>query len=500
VGGGTAGWMAAAALSFAMPKDFCEIVVVESDEIGTVGVGEATIPLIMLYNRLLGINEPEFVKKTQATFKLGIQFVNWSKIGHTYFHPFGAYGSDFGFVPFHQYWLRMRSLGEETNLDDYALTSSAARRGKFDVPNAAARNANGVFSTYSYAYHFDASLYAKFLRAYAEQRGAKRVEGKIVDVKLRAEDGFVESVKLENGESLAGDLFVDCSGFRGLLIEQALKVGYEDWSHWLPCDRAYAVPCESVGEPTPFTRSTARKAGWQWRIPLQHRVGNGHVYCSKFLSDDEAAETLLSNLDGKALASPRPLRFTTGRRKKFWHKNCVALGLASGFLEPLESTSIHLIQTGITRLLTFFPDLDFNSTVIDEYNRQSVFEYERVRDFIILHYKATQREDSPLWSYCKAMDIPDTLKYKMELFRTHGRLTYLGVDLFQAASWLAVLTGQNVWPERYEPLTDAYDLGEVRQLLANMRGAIARTVDAMPTHQQFIDRNCKAEPLVMQKA
>jgi tryptophan halogenase len=493
VGGGSSGWMAAAAFSFAMRRDFCEIVVVESDEIGIVGVGEATIPLIMLYNRLLGLDEADFVRFTQATFKLGIQFVNWGKQGHTYFHPFGRYGGEYGMVPFHQYWLKMRDHGETTDLDDYALTACAARAGKFDNP-AGTPPPNSPFSTYAYAYHFDASLYGKYLRAYAERRGVRRIEGKIVDVHLRGEDGFIESVQLESGQRIAADLFIDCSGFRALLIEQTLRTGFEDWSHWLPCNRALAVPCESVERLTPFTRSTAHKAGWQWRIPLQHRIGNGHVYCSEFTSDDEAADTLMNGLDGKALAPPRPLRFTTGRRRKFWNRNCVALGLASGFLEPLESTSIHLVQTGITRLLNYFPDRDFNPVVIEQYNREAIAEYERIRDFLILHYNATERDDTPFWNYCRTMSIPETLQYKIDLFRTHGRIVYLGTDLFQGASWLAVMTGQGIWPERHEPLADAVEIGEVRRLLAGVRAGIRQTVERMPSQREYINKYCRAEP------
>jgi len=493
VGGGTAGWMAAASLSAILRKDNCEIVLVESNEIGTVGVGEATFPTIMLFNRMLNLDEDDFIRKAQATFKLGIQFVNWKHIGHSYFHPFGQYGGDFGVVPFHQHWLKLRALGEAPNLDDYALAASAARNGRFDRP--APQTAPPVFSTFSYAYQLDATLYAKYLRGYAEQRGVKRIEGKIVDVRLRGTDGFIESLLLESGVSIEGELYLDCSGFRGLLIEQSLKTGFEDWRHWLPCDRAVAVPCESVPAMTPFTRATAREAGWQWRIPLQHRIGNGYVYSSDAISDDEAAAKLMANLDGKPRAEPRLLRITTGRRKKAWNKNCVALGLAGGFIEPLESTSIHLIQTGITKLLTTFPDRTFDPLTIDEYNRKVALEYERVRDFIILHYHATEREDTPFWSYCKHMSVPETLQRRMDIFRGYGRLALDADDLFKAASWLAVMIGQGVEPQRYDPLTDTFDLDAMRSVMANMRDVIRRTVQSMPTHEAYIARHCRAEAM-----
>lgn len=489
VGGGTAGWMAAAALSTILRRDQCKIVLVESDEIGTVGVGEATIPIIMLFNRLLGLDENEFVRKTQGTFKLGIQFVNWTWLGHAYFHPFGKYGGDFGSVPFHQHWLKLRALGEATSLDDYALSAIAARNGRFDRPNA---DPNSVFSTYSYAYHFDASLYAKFLRGYAEQRGVERIEGKVVDVRLRGADGFIEFLQLANGAQIDGEFFFDCSGFRGLLIEQMLKTGFEDWGHWLPCDRAVTVPCENAPVLTPYTRATAREAGWQWRIPLQHRIGNGYVYSSRATSDDEAAATLLANLDGKARAEPRLIRIATGRRKKAWNKNCVALGLAGGFIEPLESTSIHLIQTGITKLLTMFPDRDFDALTMDEYNRKVTQEYERIRDFIILHYHATEREDTEFWSYCKHMSVPETLQRRMDIFRGYGRLALDTDDLFKEASWLAVLLGQGVEPKRYDPLTDSFDLASMRSVMSNIRSVIRGTVERMPAHKDFIDRYCAA--------
>jgi tryptophan halogenase len=488
VGGGTAGWMAAAALSHALPRSLCSITLVESAEIGTVGVGEATIPPIRLFNQVLGIDEHDFVRSTQATFKLGIQFVDWTRLGSRYFHQFGTHGVDFDMVPLHQHWLKLKLAGEETPLEDYSMAWAAAARGKFMPPATDPRSA---LSTYLHAYHFDASLYAAYLRRYAEAKGVTRVEGKIVDVVLRGEDGFIERVKLGDEASVEADLFLDCSGFRGLLIEQALKAGYENWSHWLPCDRALAVPSEQ-GELTPYTRSTALEAGWQWRIPLQHRVGNGYVYCSQFIGDDAAAARLLGNLETKPLMDPKPLRFVTGHRRKFWDKNCVAVGLSGGFLEPLESTSIHMIQTAITKLLELFPDRDFDPLVIQEYNKRTQIEYDRVRDFLVLHYHAIERDDAPLWQYTRTMPIPETLAYKMEHFRRYGRFVSEGYELFHTPSWLAVYIGQNVLPKRYDPLADARDVNEVRQRLAAIRRVIVSAAESMPTQREYIERYCKA--------
>jgi tryptophan 7-halogenase len=489
-GGGTAGWMAAAALSRALRPELTRITLVESDEIGTVGVGEATIPVIQTFNQILGIDELEFVRETQGTFKLGIEFVDWLRIGERYLHPFGRYGDDFGMTPFHQQWLRARAFGHDIALADYSLNTVAAYGRRFDRPG---QGSPPVFSTYSYAYHFDASLYGRYLRRYAEARGVERVEGRIVDVGLRGEDGFIERLTLADGRQLDGDLFIDCTGFRALLIGQSLGFGYEDWSRWLPCDRALAVPTRRIEDPLPYTRSTARSAGWQWRIPLQHRTGNGYVYSSRFLSDDEAKATLLANLDGDPLDDPRPLRFTAGRRSQGWARNCIALGLASGFLEPLESTSIHLIQTGIAKLLTLFPDLAFDPVVVDEYNRQVREEIDSIRDFLILHYHATERDDSDFWKYCRTMAIPDTLATKIEMFRSTGRILERGYDLFHTASWIAVMLGQGIDPQRYDPLVDAVPAREAAAVLSGIRTVIARTAEAMPTHQQFIDRNCRAD-------
>jgi tryptophan halogenase len=489
VGGGTAGWMSATALATVLRGRYA-IELVESDEIGIIGVGEATIPMIQRFNQTLGIDENDFLKATQGTFKLGVEFVNWGKQGDRYMHGFGALGQDMLSVRFDQYWQKMRRLGRARDLEAYSITRMAAKANKFmparpDMPNS-------PISGIAHAYHFDASLYARYLRGVAEQRGVRRTEGMIVGVSQRPSDGHVDAIVLEDGRRVEGDLFIDCSGFRGLLIEGALKTGYEDWTGWLPCDRALAVPCESAAELLPYTRSTAHMAGWQWRIPLQHRIGNGHVYCSDFLSDAAAAETLLANLDGKPLAEPRLIRFTTGMRKQGWNKNVVAIGLASGFLEPIESTSIHLIQSAIARLIEFFPSAGFEPLEIAEYNRQSRFEYERIRDFIVLHYKLNQRDDSAFWKACAAMPIPDTLAAKMALFRERGRIVRTDNELFAEAGWLQVLYGQNMVVEGYHPLVDLVPEAALVEYLDSISDVIAKCVDAMPGHAAYIAQFCKA--------
>ena len=489
VGGGTAGWMTAAALSRFMGEAL-QIRLIESDEISTVGVGEATIPQIKLFNQALGIDEDDFMRQTQGSFKLGIQFVDWWRKGATYVHAFGALGRDHGLLPFHQYWLRQRARGKAAPLHAYSLNATAALDNKFmraiDAPNS-------PLSGIAHAFHFDAGLYARYLRSYAEARGVQRVEGKIVHTELREADGYVAAVRMESGERIAGDLFVDCSGFRGLLIEQALKTGFEDWSRWLPCDRALAVPCASSGEFTPYTRSTAREAGWQWRIPLQHRTGNGYVYCSQFIDDETAKATLLANLDGPALAEPRPLKFVAGKRRKVWNRNCVAIGLSSGFLEPLESTSIHMIQTGIARLLSYFPTQRFDPVDIDEYNRQSDFEYERIRDFLILHYKATEREDTPFWRRCRDMEIPPELARRIELFRSHGRFHRIADELFAEPGWVQVMLGQGIVPRDHHPMADALGEPELDAFLDDIRVVVRKAADYMPKQAEFIARHCAAQ-------
>jgi tryptophan halogenase len=487
VGGGSAGWMTAAALSNALQQG-CEITLIESEEIGTVGVGEATIPTIRMFNRTLGIDESEFVKATQGSFKLGIQFVDWARLGHRYFHPFGSFGRPYDISDIHQHWVAARQNGHSGSLDDVCMAWQAAAAGKFAYPSQDPRS---VLSTFDYAYHFDAGLYAAFLRKYAEARGAMRVEGKVASVELHGETGFVESVTLEDASVHAADLFIDCSGFRGLLIEGALHTGYEDWTHWLPCDRAMAVPCSSTPDFTPYTRSTARPAGWQWRIPLQHRTGNGYVYSSQQIGDQQAADFLLANLDGTALADPRPLRFVTGRRKQSWNRNVVAVGLSSGFMEPLESTSLHLIQANIAKILAFFPTRDFDPLVTEEFNRVAINETERIRDFLILHYKLTQRDDSELWRYCAAMEIPDSLQFKIDHFRRFGRLIAKDMDLFGPASWTAVHIGQFNIPEATDPLL-RYRSADGAAWLGKLHAAMVAEAGRMPSHQQFIDAHCKA--------
>ncbi len=487
VGGGTAGWMTAAALANAIQTG-CTITLVESEEIGTVGVGEATIPPIRTFNEALGIAENDFVRATQGSFKLGIEFVGWGAQESRYFHPFGTYGRNFDMLPLHQHWLAAYRNGNAPELQDLCMAWAAARRGKFDRPSADQRS---VLSTYEYAYHFDAGLYARFLRSYAEARGVVRIEGKVASVQLDSMSGFVSGVTMADGGAILGDLFVDCSGFRGLLIEGALQTGYQDWSHWLPCDRALAVPCARAGAFTPYTRSTAREAGWQWRIPLQHRTGNGHVYCSNFISDQDAADTLLANLDGEALADPRPLRFTTGRRNLFWNRNVVAVGLSGGFMEPLESTSIHLIQAAISKLIALFPDRNFDPLVIAEYNRIAINEFERIRDFIILHYKLTSRDDSELWRYCGAMSVPDTVTWKIEHFRRNGRLLARDADLFGPPSWLAVHVGQGNIPVGGDPLLPLRG-ADHRDYLRKLEAALAHAAQGLSDHAEYIARNCAA--------
>jgi tryptophan 7-halogenase len=491
VGGGTAGWMAAAALARLQANGVTEITLIESDEIGIVGVGEATIPPIKIFNAMIGVDEDEFIAATQGSFKLGIEFNGWGRAEDAYFHPFGAYGSDISGVKFHQIWHKLRELGMPMPLADFNLCTVAAKHRRFDRPS---RDPRAITSTLDYAYHFDAGLYARFLRKHAEQQGIVRREGKIVRAEQRAEDGFIAAVVMEDGARIEADLFVDCSGFRGLLIEEALATGYEDWSQWLPCDRAVAVPSARTDPLLPYTRSTARSAGWQWRIPLQHRTGNGYVYCSEYLSEDEATATLLANLDGPPLTDPRPLRFVTGRRKQAWNKNVVALGLAAGFMEPLESTSIHMVQAGISKLLALFPDRNFAAHERDEYNRLTALQWEQTRDFLICHYKLNARPE-PLWTRCAAMEVPESLRRKLGLFAARGRLFRYDDELFSDASWTAVMMGQGLSPDAHDPLADTIDPRDVGAMLDRMATMFEQAAKQMPTHAEFIEGHCQGKQM-----
>ncbi|WP_158881995.1 tryptophan halogenase family protein [Rhodanobacter sp. L36] len=488
VGGGTAGWMTAALLGKALGPQL-QITLIESDEIGIVGVGEATIPQIRHVNEFLGIEEDEMLRATQGTIKLGIEFNDWQRIGHSYMHAFGDIGLPIGLLSFQHYWLRSRQQGDIHDLWSYSLSAQACKARRFDRME---RVGSSPLTGLRYAYHIDAGLYGQFLRSHCDPQTVRRVEGKVVDVSLRAEDGFIESVRLQNGDTIAGELFIDCSGFRGLLIEGALKTGYENWQHWLPCDRALAVPSARIEPMRPFTQASARPAGWQWRIPLQHRSGNGHVYCSQFMGDDEAASILMANLEGEALGEPRPLRFTTGMRRQFWNRNCVALGLASGFMEPLESTSIHLVQSGISRLLALFPDRHVDAALRDEYNRATRFEYERIRDFLLLHYRATERNDTPFWRHCRQIEMPESLARKIDLFRSSGQIFREGEELFTEVGWMQVLLGQGIEPTRHHPLADAMPAAELDEFLSHIRTLIDRAVTTMPGHSQFIASHCAA--------
>jgi tryptophan halogenase len=493
IGGGTAGWMSAAAISKAFGRKI-DVILVESEEIGTIGVGEATVPHLSVFNRLIELDEAEFVRGVQGTFKLGIQFNNWGKIGDSYIHGFGVIGRDLGLMPFHQYWLKAHGEGKAKDIGRYSLNTVAAPLGKFMAPPSDAPP-NSPLAEIAYAYHFDAGLYARILRKRAETQGTRRIEGKVVAVKQNGESGFVESVELESGQVVSADLFLDCSGFRSLLIGGTLGVEFDDWTHWLPCDRALVAPCEKVGPPTPYTRSTAHKAGWQFRIPLQHRTGNGHVYSSQFSSDDEAADILLSTLDGPALGDPKLLKFRTGMRRKLWDRNVIAIGLAGGFLEPLESTAIYLIQAGINRLMSLFPTADCEQVLQDAYNEQSAFEYERIRDFLILHYHATQRDDTEFWNYVRTMSVPDALKSYIDLFAANGQFFRNGNELFGLTSWVQVMLGQGIVPRTYHPAVDWVSDEDMLALVNHVEDVVASNVTLMPQHEDFIQRCCAAKAL-----
>jgi tryptophan halogenase len=490
VGGGTAGWMTAAALVKLLPHRV-QVRLVESEAIGIVGVGEATLPHIRAFNERLGIKEADFMAWTRATFKVGIEFNDWGAIGDSYIHPFGTFGYGGGEVDFHQYWLRLRQAGVPVpELQQLSLGVQVARQNRFQLP---AGDPRSIASTFGYAYQFDATLYAPYMRRIAEAAGARRTEGKVVAVNLHPERGDIASLTMEDGETIAGDLFVDCSGFVSLLLGKALGEPFEDWSHWLPNDRAVAMPCRTETALSPLTTVTAMPAGWRWRIPLQHRTGNGYVFSTDFLSEEDAASALVAAVEGEPIADPRTLRFKAGRRRRSWVKNCVAVGLASGFLEPLESTSIYLTQMAITGLIELFPDREISYVDRDEFNRLVDMEYDRIRDFLILHYHATTRNDTPYWDYVRTMSIPDTLADKLELFRRRGRVVKYREGVFLDASWIAVYLGQGVIPEGHDLRADGVPADQLAGGMARLQAEIDAAVAAMPGHRDYLDAYCPME-------
>ncbi|HEX8645236.1 MAG TPA: tryptophan halogenase family protein [Allosphingosinicella sp.] len=484
LGGGTAGWMTAAALVRQLPHA-CTLRLVESAEIGIVGVGEATLPHLRAFVETLGLDETDFMRATHATFKLGIDFHDFGAIGTNYLHPFGSFGVEQNGVPFHHYWRRLRESRPEDDLFDYSVCNVMAAEKRFVPPSA---DTNSLLSTYSYAYQFDATLFAPYLRDYSLARGAVRTEGRVVDVELDPESGDVRALAMESGDRIEGDLFVDCSGFVSLLLGRTLGAEWEDWSHWLPCDRAVAMPCASPPGPIePYTRATAMKAGWRWRIPLQHRVGNGYVYSSSHISDAEAADALVAAVEGEPMADPRLLRFKAGRRKASWIRNVVAIGLASGFLEPLESTSIYLAQGAITQLVELFPTGGgIEEADRREFNRMVDLEYDRIRDFLILHYHATTRDDSDFWNHVRTMEVPDSLGEKIELWRRAGRVARYTQGLFLEPSWVAVYVGQGIVPEGWDPRADVPGEAGLARALDTLKSRIAGAVRPMPDHGAFI--------------
>lgn len=483
LGGGTAGWMLAASLTKVFNTRQTSVRLIESGEIGIVGVGESTLPQVRDFNEFLGLDEVEFMRETNGTFKLAIEFRDWARKGDTYFHPFGTHGHPIEGVPFFQCWLRAKANGHHFNIDDFSYPSVASREQKFDFPD---KDLTSIRSTYSYAYHFDAYLYAAYLRRWSEKRGLKRTEGTVVDVKLRPEDGYIQSLTLASGEVVKGDIFIDCSGFRAVLIGEALKVGWEDWAEWLPCDRAWALSSDLDDEYFATTRCTAREAGWQWRIPLQNRLGTGYVFSSRFTTEERAREVLLENLDGPAQGDPRLIRFRSGRRKNSWHKNCIALGLASGFLEPLESTSIYMSQVAVNFLMRLFPEQKIDPALAEEYNRLVDIEYTRVRDFLVLHYHASGERTGDLWKHVQTMKLPDSLSEKMEIFKRRGHIHRYKDGLFSPASWIAVYTGQRISPEGYDPQADNVDFDTMLKTMNDLRDHIASNVASMPGHYDFV--------------
>ncbi len=486
VGGGTAGWMTASALKQHF-QSLVDITLIESSDIGTVGVGEATIPTIRNFYKNLGLKDLDVMRATRATCKLGIQFNDWSRPGSSFIHPFGLYGQDSHGIEFHQYWLKLQQKGLIDDLGSFSLGASLARHNKFTLPAA---KPPSTLSVFDWALHLDASLFANYLSDHALALGVVRLDEKITHVKLREGDGYIASVDTESGKSITGDLFIDCSGFKALLIEEALHTGYENWQEWLMCDGAYAVQTQSTEAPKTYTKVDAKPAGWQWKIPLQHRVGNGHVFSNQFMKSDQALDILLDTIEGQTLHDPRLINFVAGRRKKAWNKNCIAIGLSAGFLEPLESTSIALIQTAIEKIQTLLTNFNFDARVVNEFNETTALEYERVRDFLILHYKATQREDTEFWRYCKNMDIPDTLAHKMELFKASGYIVNYRWEMFHLPSWLAVFAGFDYLPKAYDIRVDAFPEAFLANTFAKMKASIQAAVDDSPAHENFIAQYC----------
>lgn len=482
VGGGTAGWMTAAALSNTFTANNVHITLIESEQIGTIGVGEATIPQFIGFNKILGINENEFIKHTQGTYKLGIEFIDWQKIGKAYMHPFGDYGAQLDALPFYHIWQKYHLDGGKLDLNDFSICTLAAKSHKFLPPS---NNKNSPLGQLNYAYHIDASKYAMLLRHYSEQREVTRIEGKVEHIQQHQTD-YIESVTLEDGRRISGDLFIDCSGLRGLLINQTMKVPFNDWQHLLPCDSALTVQTESQSAPIPYTQATAKSAGWQWRIPLQHRVGNGYVYSSKFQTDEQARIILLSGIEGRQLTDVKQIHFQTGMREKFWVKNCIAIGLSSGFLEPLESTSIHLIQSSIARLISLFPTHELNDADINKYNQLLTDEFLSVRDFLVLHYHATERTDSAFWQYCKTMEIPPTLKHKLQLYQNAGRIFRDNNELFTEGSWLAVMHGQGIKAKNAHPVANKWPTAVIEKQLNKIHAVTNKTVEQMPSHESYL--------------
>jgi tryptophan halogenase len=491
LGGGSAGWMTAAALGKISRQTKIQVQLIESDAIGTIGVGEATLTALQGFNRMLGIDEDEFVKETQATFKLGIKFVDWGQIGDVYHHAFGVLGKPMGNAKFYQYWLKMRALDKAETFENYALNAVASEQKKF---MRAFDAGNSPLSGLDHGFHLDASLYAKYLAKLAKSWGVQRTEGKVSEVKQDT-NGFIKSLTLENGSEHKADFFIDCSGFKALLIGETLKTEFEDWSHWLPCDRAITVQTENTQQPWPYTQATAQKAGWQWRIPLQHRVGNGHVYSSQYMSDDEAKSILLKNVEGALLTEPKVIEFQTGYRKQSWHKNCLAIGLSSGFIEPLESTSLHLVQSAIEQLFKFFPSMNFDQADINEYNCQTNYKIECIRNLLITHYCVTKRDDSKFWQYCRTMSVPPEVTQKIEQFRKNGRIFRFNDNMYDSISWFQVMNGQGLTPQSYDPLVDLIPEQTIDKELQNVLSVIRKSADYMPSHQEFIDEHCQAESI-----